>query len=102
MNIATHIVCGMEVVMCKLEGGTARKLVCMVWSFVFRESRNSKFRRGILYFKHARHTGDKKNQLRLTVERFLVRSHIPLPTNPFPVTLCMFYWISGIESRYAV
>ena len=67
MNTAPYIVREMKVLIIKLQGGTARKLECWMWYFVFTESRNAKFRIGIMDFKHYRHTGDKKIQLRHTV-----------------------------------
>ena len=62
MNTATYIVCGMEVVMCKLEGETARTLECRMWVFMFTEGETAKFPhlQEIMDFKHYRHTGDKR------------------------------------------
>jgi len=50
MNTAPHIVREMKVLIIKLQGGTARKLECRMWYFMFTESRKSKFRTGILHF----------------------------------------------------
>jgi len=70
MNTATYIVCGMEVVMCKLEGETAHNLECRMWVFMFTEGETAKFPllQEIMDFKHYRHSGDKKkSQLHRTV-----------------------------------
>jgi len=50
MNTAQYIVREMKVLIIKLQGGTARKLECRMWYFMFTGSRKSKFRTGILDF----------------------------------------------------
>jgi len=98
MNTAQYIVREMKVLIIKLQGGTARKLECWMWYFMFTEGRNAKFRTGIL---DSRLTGDKKNSDITPSSRFLPRSGILFPTNLFLVTPYMYYLISENDSSYA-
>ena len=70
MNTAPYSFRGMIVLIYELQGGTAGKLVCRVWYFMFTEGSTGKFPlvQEIMNFKHNRCTGNKKKVLRQTVE----------------------------------
>jgi len=56
---------------------------------MFTEGRSAKFRTGIMYYQHSRHTGGKKIQLRQTFEEVSSKICVCLPTKLFPLTLYM-------------
>jgi len=56
---------------------------------MFTEGRSAKFRTGIMYYQHSRHTGGKKIQLRQTVEEFSSEICTCLLRKLFPLTLYM-------------
>jgi hypothetical protein len=67
MNTASYTACETKDLVCKLEGGTASKLQFRMWVFMFTQGKTAKFperNNGL----QTLHTGDKKGQLRQTVE----------------------------------
>ena len=92
----------MKVLIYKFQGGTARKLECMMWIFMFTEGRNAKFLTGILDFKHCRHTVDKNFSYVKQSRRFLVKSRMSLPRFLCPVNLYMDYLISEISLAHFI
>jgi hypothetical protein len=69
MNTVQYIFCGMKVLIYKLQGRTASKLVRRMWFLRLRKVEPLNFLQEIRDFKHYRHTGDKKRQLRQTDEQ---------------------------------
>ena len=62
MNTAPYNFRGMKALIYNLKGGTARKVVYMMWIFMFTEGRTAKFPllQEMMDFKHYRQTGGKK------------------------------------------
>jgi len=79
----------MKVIIYKLQGVTARKIVCRMGFFTFTVGRSAKFPTGIMDYQHSSHTGGKKIQLRQTVEEVSSKIRLCLPTKLFPLTLYM-------------
>jgi len=71
----------------KLEGDTARKLLCWMWFLMFTEVEPLHFPQKLMHFKRYRHTGDKRNVSYVKrSSRFPVKSYI-VTENLFNLTL---------------
>jgi len=71
MNTAQYIFCGMKVLIYKLQGRTASKLVRRMWFLRSRKVESLNFLQEIMDFEHYRHTSEKKIQLHQTDEQVL-------------------------------
>ena len=85
MNTTPYILRGMKVLIYNLKGGTARKVVYMMWIFMFTEGRTAKFPllQNMMDLKNYRHTGEKKKVTSNSRVDFQY-SRISLPKNLFP------------------